>query len=306
MRKRWLKYLAMGLTVSMLFSLAACGGEDATNPSGETESQSAPAIPVTEGVEPESTSAGEEAAVPVQAAESNTEQTPGRQTRETPQSVLPTSKAEILALYTAVMNKAKSERPAYRKVEYQEITEKNFDSAAVNMVLSLASKFMTTPEEAEEDPEIHEKGADVTYFPVYEGSAGCLMAPGDAEKAIQSATCRELPNGNYEIVITLNAETDPEPLISYHGQMFSPISRKVIDTEVEKLSVVHPEYYSIRYHDCTATLVLNPDTQQVVSLQQMMYCLITAKGTIDAGPIHFNIDGTAALQNTLRITDFQY
>ena len=60
------------------------------------------------------------------------------------------------------------------------------------------------------------------------------------------------------------------------------------------------------FHDCTATLVLNPHTQEIVSLRQMTYVQITAKGAIEVKPIRFEIDGTAALQNTLEITDFQY
>lgn len=297
MKKPWFRCIAMGMAAAMLFSLAACGGE-ADPSAGESGNQ--PAVPAMGNTEVESATAGETETAPVPVTEEDTSQP------ETTEPALPSTKAEILALYTAAMNKAKSEKPAYHKVEYQEITEKNFDGKAVNTVLSLASKFMTTPEKAQKNPEIHEKGADVTYFPVYEGGAGCLIAPENAEAAIQSASCKELPDGNYEIVITLNEETDPEPLESYHGQMFSPLSRKVIDGELEKLSVVQTEYYSILYHDCTATLVVHPETQQIVSLRQRMYCLITAKGAIDMGIIHFDIDGNATLQNTLQITDFQY
>lgn len=289
MKKLGFKCLALGLAVAMLLSLAACkslSGDDGGNTTTTAVNGADPSdAPTTMG---------------------NTQNAAQVQAREAAQPTVPTTKAEILALYTSVMNKAKSEKPAYTKMEYQEITEKNFDQAAVNIALSLASRFMTTKEKAESDPEIHEKGADTTYFPLYEGSAGCLLAPEDAEEAIQTAACRELSDGNYEIVITLNPETDPEPFVSYHGQMFSPISKKVIDTEIEKLRVVKPEYYSIYYHDCTATLVLNPHTQEIVSLRQMTYVQITAKGAIEVKPIRFEIDGTAALQNTLEITDFQY
>lgn len=289
MKKLGFKCLVLGLTVAMLFSLAAC--KSSSGDDGNTTTTAANGANFSE----------------VQTTVSSAQNATQPQARDAAaQPTVPTTKTDILALYTAVMNKAKSEKPAYKKMEYQEITEKNFDQAAVNIALSLASRFMTTKEKAESDPEIHEKGADATYFPLYEGSAGCLLAPANADKAIKTATCRELPDGNYEIVITLNPETDPEPFVSYHGQMFSPISKKVIDTEIEKLRVVKPEHYSIYYHDCTATLVLNPQTQEIVSLRQMTYVQITAKGAIEVKPIRFDIDGTAALQNTLEITDFQY
>lgn len=294
MKKFGFNCISLGLVTGLLFSLAACGGTG--EPAAESESRDAvPAVAESATAmetDPTTPATEQETGVPTTEAET--------------QPALPSTKAEILELYTEAMNKAKSGKPAYHKVEYQEITEKNFDGKAVNTVLSLASKFMTTPEKATKNPEIHEKGADTTYFPVYEGSAGCLIAPEKAEEAIESASCKELGDGNYEIVITLNEETDPEPLESYHGQMFSPISRKVIDGELEKLSVVKTEYYSILYHDCTATLVVNPETLEIVSLYQRMYCLITAKGAIDMGIIHFDIDGNATLQNTLQITDFQY
>lgn len=294
MKKFGFKCISIGLAAALLFSLAACGGTD--EPAAESDSREAvPAVA-------ESATATETDPA-VSASDQGTEES---STQEETQPAIPATKAEILALYTETLNKAKSEKPAYKKVEFQEITEKNFDGKAVNTVLSLASKFMITEEKAKKNPEIHEKGADVTYFPVYEGSAGCLIAPENAEDAIESASCKQLGDGNYELVITLKEETDPEPLESYHGQMFSPLSRKVIDTELNNLKVVKTEYYSILYHDCTATLVVNPETLEIVSLKQRMYCLITAKGEIDMSIIHFDIDGNATLQNNLDITDFQY
>lgn len=87
---------------------------------------------------------------------------------------------------------------------------------------------MTSPEKANANPAINQKGGDMTWFPVYNGSAGCLIAQGDADKAIQSASCTKLDNGNYKLVIKLRPETNPEPLASYHGKMFSPLSKKIL------------------------------------------------------------------------------
>ncbi len=304
MKKFAMRCLALSLSAAVLFSLTACGGEENT-PTGE--SSGASELPTAESTAPESVPAGESDTAPSQVQESGAGQDPAQpaQARGVEQPDIPSTKAEILTLYTEVMNKAKREKPAYQKIEYQEITDRNFDSGAVNTVLKLAGLFMTTEEKATKNPEKHEKGADVTYFPVYEGSAGCLIDPADADKAIEKASCRELQNGNYEIVITLKPETNPEPLVSYHGQMFSPISKKVIDQEIENLGVIKAEYYSVTYHDCTATLVFNPNNHQIVSLGQKMYCLIEAKGAIDM-IVHFDIDGNATLENTLQITNFQY
>lgn len=285
MSSRLLRLSAVFLAGVLLLLSAGCGGEPQTQPPNTTApAETAPTTQTTEAAQ---------APAPAAAAEAT-------------QPVVPTTKADILRLYTEVMNKAKSEKPAYHKMEYQEVTEKNFEQAAVNIALSLASQFMTSKEKAEKNPEIHEKGAPAPYFPLYEGEVGCMLDPADAEKAIEKAACRKLSDGNYEIVITLKPETDPEPFTSYHGQVFAPISRKVIDTEIEKLRVVKPERYSIDYHDCTATLVFNPQSKEIASLLQMTYVTITAKGVIDLGLVEYAIDGTAALENTLTITDFQY
>lgn len=136
MKKYGFRCASLGLAAALLFSLAACGGIGA--PAAESESHEA--VPaVAESV----TAMGTDPAAPA------TEQETGGSTTEAEaQPAIPSTKAEILALYTQAMNKAKSGKPAYHKVEYQEITEKNFDGKAVNTVLSLASKFMTTPEKA--------------------------------------------------------------------------------------------------------------------------------------------------------------
>lgn len=316
MKQMVFRWMAVFMAAVLLASLTACGREGEIEPSSGTSGQPAVSAGGGQQVDAEdgfpvqeensaavgSSSPAPDTQVDVQLEPSHPS---GRAAQPAPEN-LPSTKAEILALYTRALNRAKSEKPAYKKIEYQEITEKNFDGRAINTALSLASRFMTTPEKANENPELHPKGEDTTWFPVYNGSAGCMIPAKSAHQAIQQASCKKLSNGNYQISITLNPETDPEPLVSYHGQMFSPASKKDIDAELEKISIVQAEHYSILYHDCTATLVMNPQNDQIVSLEQIMHCLITAKGAIQVGFIHIPIDGSASLRNTLRITDFQY
>ena len=309
--------MAFFVAAVLLASLAACGREKEAEPISDMSVN--PEVSVGDGGQPADAQGGfpvqeessvvagssapaTDAQVDIQIGHSN----PFGRAGESASENLPSTKAEILALYTKALNQAKSEKPAYKKIEYQEITEKNFDGRAINTALSLASHFMTTPEKANKNPEMHPKGGDTTWFPVYNGSAGCMIDAQSANQAIRQASCKKLSNGNYQISITLNPETDPEPLVSYHGQMFSPASKKDIDAELAKISIVQAEHYSILYHDCTATLVVNPKSNQIVSLEQIMHCLITAKGAIQVGLIHIPIDGSASLRNTLRITDFQY
>lgn len=313
MKKHGFRWISLCMAVLMMLPLAACGDDGETDISSGESGQPAASVAGNDETLSEAESVSEEerasaadpsATVPEgetaakpdgQAVSSNEEATKPVQSEK-----VPSTKAEILARYTSVMNKAKSGKPAYKKVEYQEITERNFNGA-VDTILKLASGFMTSPEKANKNPENHPKGGDTTWFPVYNGSAGCMIAQQDADKAIKKASCKKLSNGNYQIDITLNSETDPEPLASFHGKMFSPLSRKDIDAELAKISIAKIEYYSVFYHDCTATLIFNPNSNHIVSLQQIMYCKITAKGSVMIA-----VDGNATLRNTLKITNFQY
>lgn len=316
MKKHVIRWFSCCMALVMVFALAACGGgeepDDSTGESGqpaasaegndETLGGAESAGPGESGsADPSAASAsGESAAAPEQPGVSQ-ESTTGTVQAEK----LPATKAEILALYTTVMNKAKAGKPGFKKVEYQEITKKDFDSGAVNWILEQAGKYMTTPEKANANPGVNQKGGDMTWFPVYNGNAGCMIAQKDADKAIQKASCTRLSNGNYCLVITLRPETNPEPLASYHGKMFSPLSKKDIDGELSKLSILlRVDHYAVDYRDCTATLVVNPKTNQIVSLEQIMYCDITAKGRIKI--LLMDIEGGATLRNTLKITDFKY
>ena len=318
MKKHGLRWLSLCMAAFMVISMAACGGgEETDTSSGESGQPAASAAGNDEmlgGAESESAEESVFAADPsatVPPGESATEQegkpepSRGAPTKTPQAEKLPATKTEILALYTTVMNKAKSGKPGFRKVEYQELTKKDFDSGAVNWILDQAGNYMTSPEKANANPSVNQKGGDMTWFPVYNGSAGCMIAQSDADKAIQSASCTKLDNGNYKLVIKLRPETNPEPLVSYHGKMFSPLSKKDIDAELGKLTLLlRVDHYAVKYRDCTATLICNPKTNQIVSLEQIMYCDITAKGRIKV--LFMDIEGGATLRNTLNITNFLY
>lgn len=313
MKKRMLRWIAFCLAVVLAMTLAACGGQ--VEPDASSGESGRPAASV-EGNsetlgEAESAPTKERAsssAMPAGESSAAAQEQPGVTQQEKPTEAaqdekIPATKAEILAMYTAVMNKAKSGKPGFKKVEYQEITQKNFDSGAVNWILDQAGKYMTTPEKANANPAINQKGGDMTWYPVYNGSAGCMIAQKDADQAVQKASCTRLADGNYRLVITLKPEVNPEPLASYHGKMFSPLSKKDIDNELSKLTLLlRVDNYAVKYRDCTATLVCNPKTNQIVSLEQIMYCDITAKGRIKI--LLMDIEGGATLRNTLKITDF--
>lgn len=230
-----------------------------------------------------------------------------------PQNVLPSSKAEILAKYTEVMQHAKTANPKFTKIEYQDVPadKRNFDGSIFKILLSLANLFIRTEDDARKDPEIHEKGHDMYWFPVYETEKGCMLKD---DSMIKTAKCEQLSDGNVKITIVLKNEKNPEPspegatvAKSAHGAMFSPLSRVGIDNTLKNDGainiVVKDVEYTLEYYDCTAILVFNPTNNHVVSLDQFMHTLVIVHSGKVLGS---NATGNAVLDNYLYIYDFEY
>lgn len=215
------------------------------------------------------------------------------------------------------MDKAKSEKPGFTKLEYQTLPSgpnervvsegANLVGTLLNLVDSLG--IMTTEDKAQ--PEVHAKGDDTKWFPVYQGQKGCYLTDANA---IQDYSYEELSNGNVKITIVLKAEQNPEPISngmsvppSNTGCMFSPIAKKDIDNTINGgavQAVVKNVNYSLNYHDCKAILEYNPKNNQIVKLEQYMNVAISGGGKI-FGLKQITID-KQELYNTLIITDFKY
>ncbi len=235
------------------------------------------------------------------------------------------TKADIVNIYATVMNKAKAEKPGFKKVEYQELPED-----AANRVISKDSDTVTkedmdkllgffvdlgvfVPKEtAEAEPYVHTKGdADMTYFPVFLREKGSYLTD---PNGIESYTYKVLSNGNVKMSFVLVSEDNPEPIAensnvspSYTGAVFAPMSKERIDG-----TVYHPIVtvfaknikYSLRYHDCSVELEFNPDTLQVVSVTQI--CNVSIKGSGDVVGVGFVGLERQELISTAIITDLQY
>jgi len=225
--------------------------------------------------------------------------------------VKPTTKAQILAAYTTVMDKAKISKPAYKKTEFQTLPTKDqhMQGTVIAKLLPQANRFMTTEDEA--TVENTAKGSDMKWFPLCKSSKGCLL---NDVNAIKTATFVQMANGNYKITIVLKNEDNPEPYKSgntapsYVGAIFDPIEKASIDDTLKndgtvKLLVSNVNY-SLTYMNCTAALEYNPKTNRVVKLDQDMSTFIN----ITSGKvIHmFSCIGTAILYNKLKVWDVKY
>lgn len=234
-------------------------------------------------------------------------------TTQAAKTSVPSTPQEILAKYTEVVDKAKNDKPAHKKVEFQAIPEEkvNFEGGVFDKILPVASTFFVTEEKARANPEIREKGNDMYWFPPYRVQKGCMLT--DVSK-IKSATCTTLPDGNNKIVIVLNDEVNSEPpkegatsCESAVGSMFSPIMREEVVYTLENDKAVKflikDVDFSLTYYDCTAELTYNPATNEIVALDQFMHILIT----INSGKvIGLSAVGTAVLDNSMFLSDFAY
>ncbi len=292
------KLIAVLLVAALAFGFAACGSKSnnteettlAPWESTEEDVTSETAEATSEGSAEESTAQAEKTTEAASEGASETE-TSAEETTEAAKK--PETKAEILAAYTAVMNQAKKDAPAFNKVEYQELPDDansrvvSKGGAVVNAALKLATHFMTTEEDAKADPEIKEKGNNMRSWPVCKSQKGCIVTD---PNAVKSAKCEELSNGNYKITIVLKDESNPEPAPdggttapSNHGGMFAPLSKAEIDENLNGgfVSAVAKDIsYSLVYHDCEAVLVYNPKDNHVVSLDQTMRVRISGQGKV--------------------------
>ncbi len=330
MKKTLFRLISLALVFALLFGIAACsGGEDETTTTTATTTS---AIEETEKIttpdaeesttvadvseeastqEPETVTVVDEEGNTITVTQTEAEKTTAAANKK------PETVAEILAAYTAVMNQAKKDKPAFKKIEYQTLPD---DAASrqirkgeglLSIILNVASNFMTTEADAKANPGVFEKGNDMNAFPLLHTDYGCLLTD---TSFIKSAKCEELANGNYKITIITREEDNPEPIAagaskspSKTGEIFAPLSRKDIDNTITGNSIVttvaRDLKYNLTYHDCKAVVVYNPDTNRVVSFEQYMYVTIVGSGNII---LMGDFDLTQELVNTVKIYDVKY
>ena len=230
----------------------------------------------------------------------------------TDDSALPQSYEDILAKYTELMDDAKKQAVGYKKVEWQAIPEEkaHFEGKAFSKILPLASNFFKTEEAAKSEPEVFAKGGDMEWFPIYHNTRGCMLTD---TSAIKDASCTELPDGNVKIMIALNDEFNSEPPVdaptcdSYIGSLFTPIQfaevRNTLENDATIKFIVKDVEFDLTYYDCVAELTYNPETNQIVELQQFMHIDINIKNGSILG---MSAKGNAVLDNSMYLSEFVY
>lgn len=224
---------------------------------------------------------------------------------------IPSTTEEIIDKYVFLVNKVKADQPAYKKKEFQSLPEeyRNLGSVA-NLILDLAAGYMTTEEECEEI--VREKGAGTinNEMPIYGSDKGSVLTDYDA---VAWAKCEPLGDGTYEITFSLKEEKNCEPTpaetlvpTSAHGAVMSPLSKKDIQVEVDKVTGSVPglnvNSFDLTYRDGVFGCVYDPATDQVSSITH--HCVIDIEVDIDM--FVANINGSARLLNEMLIYDITW
>ncbi len=225
---------------------------------------------------------------------------------------------EVIDIYAEIMNDTKASKPGFTKIEYQDLP-----GDAQNRVVSEGADSIETvfgfietlglivdEKTAYEEPFIHEKGEEMSKFPVFEREKGSYLTD---PKGVKSYTYEKLKNGNIKLTFTLVDENNPEPIgensntsPSYTGAVFSPMSKAKIDNTIN-----HPIVavfasnikYNLKYHDCKVEMVFNPENSQIVSLNHYAYINLSGSGNVVGGRMALD---KQELVTVVLIKDFKY
>ena len=280
------------------FSAIAPANSGSVTPAPAADTTAAPAADTTAAPAAETPAAdsGESAAPAAEAA-------PAADT-----GALPTDNAGILTLYTKLVDEMKAAKPAYRRIEYQDLPEDHRNLGTVaNAVMGIANGLITTKDKAEADPSIHNQGDDPNNIPIRDNAKGCLLT--DASK-IKSASCKDNGDGTATLVITLVDEDNPQPVDAgattsqYHtSAMFFPMDQAGIDDIVDKFkAVVTMNSLVLTYTECTVTCVFDTATQKIKTLTYVEPVDIK----VDGKAVFIPINGSARLVDTMEITEIAY
>jgi len=263
--KKLTTILALLLAAAMFF--AACGPQDTpTNTDEETSDISTTTAPETTPPEP-TTNMDESAANP------DGSTTAPDATTEAGIPPLPVGKKEILAAYTKVVDKVKTDMPEYMSNDWQTMSNVDMSGFLFGLVNPLAKQFLETKEQSTPGKQGAGKHPKWFALPTEEAyKVGCILT--DTSK-IESASCTK--SGDYYVIkITLIEEKDPYMTIgnpysvkSWHGRMFDVIDITEVTEYAKKIPGVNTDNAFCTFKG-TATLKYNPATNECVTLDHII------------------------------------
>ena len=197
MKKVLFSVLALMLAAAMVVSFAACGGNDEPETTTKAEETTVEAVDATTASD-ETTVADETTVIDeTTVADETADETTVEATESTDAVVVPTDKADIVALYNDATKAAKNAKPGYKKTVTTEL--QNLEMGAIGKIEAV-------------------RGAVGSFLG--EGTETITVAKGKASDEIKqstltaadvtAATCKLSADGKYyEVTITVKNEKNP-------------------------------------------------------------------------------------------------
>jgi len=303
--KKLFAILALLLAAAMLFT--ACGKSEPANAGEDIDITTT--APDTTAVEPNSedgeTTDGEDGPD----GEETTTGADDTSAEEEFTLVLPTGKAEILALYTEVVNNVAIRQPTYNSFDYQRISnEKDLNPGVVDMLNTyfykggdqslvpalesiLDTRQLTAQKDARVDTRVKRTGdngermpggkSNTRWFGVSMNDKVCLATPSD----VKSATIKDLGGGRVQIdlvivdvrnpkVISEGAATAPNAMAAFMEVQDIGIVFSLVDNAASRLLLraagVNLQPSSyMLFSGSTCRLIYNAKTMECESLYQV-------------------------------------
>ena len=210
--------------------------------------------------------------------------------------VAPATKDEIIHFYqTAVNNIAQNGAAGYSRKEFQTITDLNVtgDPVVDGMLRTVVGNYFE--DETEAAAVQYEKGAGAkTHIPAWTLTDN---------SRVRSASLLQ-KDGNYEITIVMQDEDTPHKGSSFLSQVGEVMYWEDIDAELKNIALL--EKYNdvhVRYQNYTIRAIVSPEGRLILMEQRAEIVLTIGFAKISIVTLE---NKTAAMENTIRFSDFRY
>jgi hypothetical protein len=283
MKKSFTAFIAIIMTLSLVFSFAACGKKDETKTTapGETTTIGDTSAPEDTTIEGETTTLEETTAV------GETTQV-GETTTAAPGKSAPSTTAEIVAYYNAAANKVKTDKPGYTLTTTNVIGEITSSSGLISGLAGRIVPMFSTDPVVTTAP----KG-DNGIFPVKGQSYGSKLEA----SSLKNATIVD-KGSVYEITLNFKDEKLPDLPADItktrHGQAFNVLSSDDVYKETDKFKLIaRVESFAPTYSGSYIKCKIEKSTGNLS--EATYYCVNTS--VIKAKVGFSNIDATVPFGN---------